>query len=182
MTRSKPITLLAGAVAVPLVALGVAACGGGGSGATAASAPPQTASGHAATVGTANAGSLGTVLVDSQGRTLYLFQKDTGTKSMCSGACASAWPPLRASGKPTAGSGANASMLGTTPRSDGKPQVTYNGHPVYLFSGDQNPGDTTGEGTNAFGGLWYAVSPAGNQIVGQASSSSSSGGGGGFSY
>jgi predicted lipoprotein with Yx(FWY)xxD motif len=181
MSRSKPITFLAGAAAVPLIALGVAACGGGGSGATAASSPPQTASGHTATVGTANAGSLGKVLVDSQGRTLYLFQKDTGTKSMCVGPCATQWPPLRANGKPTAGSGANASMLGTTPRSDGKPQVTYNGHPVYTFSGDQSPGDTNGEGINAFGGRWYAVSPSGNQIVGQPSSSSS-GGGGGFSY
>jgi predicted lipoprotein with Yx(FWY)xxD motif len=180
MTRRKPIAFIASAVAVPIIALGVAACGGGGSGATAASSPPTTASGHAATVGTANAGSLGTVLVDSQGRTLYLFKKDTGTKSTCVGPCASAWPPLRASGKATAGSGANASMLGTTPRSDGKPQVTYNGHPVYLYSGDQNPGDTNGEGVSAFGGLWYAVSSAGNQIVGQASSSSS--GGGGLSY
>jgi predicted lipoprotein with Yx(FWY)xxD motif len=181
MTRSKPITFLAGAVAVPLIALGLAACGGGGSGATAASAPPQTASGHTATVGTSNAGSLGTILVDSKGRTLYLFKKDSGTKSTCFGACASAWPPLRATGKPTVGSGAKASLVGTTARSDGKPQVTYNGHPLYLFSGDQNPGEVNGEGTNAFGGLWYAVSPAGNQIVGQASSSNSSGGSG-FSY
>src|SRR5204863_5875829 len=137
----KPITFLAGAAAVPLIALGLAACGGGSSGATAASAPPQTASGHSATVGTATAGSLGTILVDSKGRTLYLFKKDSGTKSTCFGACASAWPPLRATGKPTVGSGAKASMVGTTARSDGKPQVTYNGHPVYLFSGDQNPRD-----------------------------------------
>jgi len=182
MTRSRSITFIAGAVAVPLIALGVAACGGGGNGATAATTPPTTASGHPATVGIANVGSLGTVLVDSKGDTLYLFQKDTGTKSTCVGPCASAWPPLRASGKSTAGSGANASMFGTTPRSDGKPQVTYNGHPLYTYSGDQNPGDTNGEGISAFGGLWYAVSAAGNQVVGQASSSSSSGGGGGFSY
>jgi predicted lipoprotein with Yx(FWY)xxD motif len=184
MTRSRPIAFIASAVAVPFIALGIAACGGGSNdnNATAATAPPTTASGQAATLGTASAGSLGTVLVDSKGDTLYLFQKDTGTKSTCAGACASAWPPLRASGKPTAGSGANASMLGTTPRSDGKPQVTYNGHPLYTYSGDQSPGDTSGEGVNAFGGLWYAVSAAGNQIVGQASGSSSSGGGGGFSY
>jgi len=182
MTRSRSVTFIATAVAVPLVALGVAACGGGGNGATAATTPPTTASGHPATVGTTGAGSLGTILVNSKGDTLYLFQKDTGTKSTCVGPCASAWPPLRASGKPTAGSGANASMLGTTPRSDGKPQVTYNGHPLYTYSGDQNPGDTNGEGINAFGGRWYAVSPAGNQVVGQPSSSSSSGGGGGFSY
>jgi hypothetical protein len=90
-------------------------------------------------------------------------------------------PPARVF-PPTAGSGANASMLGTTPRSDGKPQVTYNGHPLYTYSGDQNPGDTNGEGISAFGGLWYAVSAVGKQVVGQASRSSSSGGGGGFSY
>ena len=184
MSRSKPITFIAGAIAVPLVALGVAACGGsGGSGATAASPPQTTASGHSATVDTATVGSLGTVLVDSQGRTLYLFQKDSGTKSTCFGACASAWPPLRATGKPTAGGGANASMLGTTPRSDGKPQVTYNGHPLYLFAGDQKPGDANGQGTNAFGALWYVVSPAGTQVTAsQASSSGGGGSGGGFSY
>jgi predicted lipoprotein with Yx(FWY)xxD motif len=179
MTRSRTITFLVGAAAVPLIALGVAACGGGDNGATAASAPPQTASGHPATVGAANEGNLGTILVDSQGRTLYLFQKDSGTKSACFGACASAWPPLRVNGKPTVGSGANASMVGTTNRSDGKPQVTYNGHPLYLYSGDQKPGDTDGQGLTAFGGGWFALSPAGNQVSGQASSSS---GGGGFGY
>ena len=65
-------------------------------------------------------------------------------------------------------------MIGTTPRSDGKPQVTYNGHPLYLFAEDQNPGDTNGEGLTAFGGSWFAVSPAGNQVTGPASSSGSS--------
>src|SRR4051795_4041570 len=86
MTRSRPITFIAGAVAVPLIALGVAACGGGGNGATAATTPPTPASGHPATVGSANVGSLGKILVDSQGRTLYLFGKDSGTKSACFGA------------------------------------------------------------------------------------------------
>jgi predicted lipoprotein with Yx(FWY)xxD motif len=105
-------------------------------------------------------------------------------KSACFGACASDWPPLRASGKPTVSSGANASMVGTTTRSDGKPQVTYNGHPLYLYTGDQKPGDTNGEGLTPFGGGWFALSPAGNQVSGQASSSgggtSSSGGGYGY--
>ena len=181
MTRSRPITLLAGLAAVALIVLVAASCGGDGNGATAA-APSTTAAGHPGTVGTAIASGLGTILVDSQGRTLYLFEKDTGTKSACFGACASAWPPLRASGKPTAGSGAKTSMLGTIPRSDGKPQVTYNGHPLYTYTADQNPGDTSGEGLTAFGGLWYAVSAAGNQVVGQPSSSSGSSGGGGYSY
>ena len=178
MTRSRHITFLAGVAAVPLVALGVAGCGGGGSPATAAPTP-TTASGHPATVGTADVGSLGKVLVDSQGHTLYLFGKDSGTKSACFGACASAWPPLRATGKPTVGSGANASTIGTTPRSDGKPQVTYNGHPLYLYAADQNPGDATGEGLTAFGAAWFTLSPAGNRVSGQATSS---GGNGGFGY
>jgi hypothetical protein len=72
-------------------------------------------------------------------------------------------------------------MVGTTPRSDGKPQVTYNGHPVYLFSGDQSAGDTNGEGVTAFGASWFALSPAGNQVSAPASNSRS-GSGGSFGY
>src|SRR6188472_717311 len=175
MTRSKPITWLATAAVIPLTALAVAGCGGGGNNSTASSAPPKPASGQSAALGVENS-SLGKILADSNGDTLYLFKKDAGTKSACTGACASAWPPLRASGKPTVGNGASASMVGTTPRSDGKPQVTYNGHPVYTFTGDQSPGDTSGQGVNAFGARWYAISAAGNQVTGTASSS---GGGGG---
>jgi predicted lipoprotein with Yx(FWY)xxD motif len=161
MTHTRRITFIAGVAAAAVVALGLAACGGG-NGATAAAVTPTTAAGQPA-VGVANEGSLGAILVDSQGRTLYLFQKDSGTKSTCLGACASEWPPLRAIGKPTVGSGANASIVGTTGRSDGKPQVTYDGHPLYLFSGDQQPGDTNGEGLAAFGAKWFAVSPAGTR-------------------
>ena len=178
MTRRKPIAFLALAVAGPLAALAFAACGGGSSSnnATASAAPPKTASGRSATVGVTST-NLGTVLVDSQGRTLYLFQKDSGTKSACFGACAAAWPPLRANGKPTVGSGASASLVGTAPRSDGKPQVTYNGHPLYLYQGDQSAGDTNGQGLNAFGGGWFALTAAGDQVSGQPSSS-----GGGTGY
>jgi predicted lipoprotein with Yx(FWY)xxD motif len=107
---------------------------------------------------------LGRILVNSRGRTLYLFKKDSGTKSACFGACASAWPPLRAGHKPTAGRGARASLLGTTRRSDGKPQVTYHGHPLYTFVMDTKAGETKGEGFTAFGGRWFAVSPAGKQV------------------
>jgi predicted lipoprotein with Yx(FWY)xxD motif len=176
MTRRTPITFLAAVAVIPLTAL-AAGCGSSGGGATASTTPPKTASGQAATVGVANT-SLGNVLVDSQGRTLYLFKKDTGTTSTCTGACAAAWPPLRASGKPTVGSGASASMLGTTKRSDGKPQVTYNGHPLYRFTGDKAPGDTNGQGVSAFGASWFALSAAGNQASGQTSST----GGGGSGY
>jgi predicted lipoprotein with Yx(FWY)xxD motif len=174
MTRSRSITFLATAAVVLLSAVAVAGCGGGAT----AHAAPKTASGQAATLGVANNSKLGNILVDSQGRTLYLFQKDSGTTSSCTGACAAAWPPLRVNGQPKVGSGANASMVGTTTRSDGNPQVTYNGHPLYLYSGDQNPGDTNGQGLTQFGGGWFAVSPAGNQVSGQGSNS----GGGGYGY
>src|SRR4029079_10924433 len=176
MTRRRLIAFLASAAVVPLTALSVAACGSGGGGASASTGPPKTASGRPATVGVANTG-LGKILVDSQGRTLYMFQKDQGTHSACTGACASAWPPLRANGKPTVGSGASASMVTTSPRSDGKPQVVYNNHQLYRYSGDQKPGDTNGQGLTAFGGGWFALSPAGSQVSGQATNS-----GGGFHY
>jgi predicted lipoprotein with Yx(FWY)xxD motif len=172
MTRSRPIAFLATAAALPLAAAALAGCGGSGN-SSAPPAPPKTASGGPATVGVANVG-LGKVLVNARGRTLYLFKHDTGTTSTCNGACAVNWPPLRANGKPTLGSGASESLVGSTTRSDGTSQVTYNGHPLYLFTGDAKAGDTNGEGVNAFGGLWYAVSPAGNQVSG---SSSGSGGG-----
>lgn len=187
MIRSKTIRFLAGAAALPLVALAVAGCGGGSdsSSASAASGPPKTTSGQAATVGTAQVSGLGTILVDSQGRTLYLFGADSGTKSACSGACATAWPPLRDSGKPTAGTGLNASLLGTAPRSDGTPQVTYNGHPLYTFVMDQKPGDAHGQGSTAFGGSWFTLNSAGNQVTAAApptTTTSGSSGGGGYAY
>jgi predicted lipoprotein with Yx(FWY)xxD motif len=162
MTR-RSTTLLASATALVLGTAAVAGCGGGGKdGGT--SAAPKTANGQSATIGVANE-SLGNVLVDARGRTLYLFQRDSGTKSTCSGACAIDWPPLRATGKPTVGSGAKRSLVATNARLDGTTQVTYNGHPVYVFSGDQEPGDTNGQGVNAFGGLWYALSPAGDPVT-----------------
>jgi predicted lipoprotein with Yx(FWY)xxD motif len=172
MTRSRPITFLAGAAAVPIVALAVTGCGGGASASTrttGASSPtpaPSTktvASARSAAVHVANS-RLGKILVDSHGRTLYLFKKDKGKKSACFGSCAQFWPPLRAAGKPKAGSGAKASLLGTIKRSDGAAQVTYNGHPLYLFVMDKKAGDTNGEGVTAFGGTWFAVSPTGKQI------------------
>src|SRR5512140_570960 len=110
MTRTRPVTFLASAAVIPLVALAVAACGGGG--AATASSPPKTSTGASATLGVANS-SLGSILVNSNGRTLYLFKADSG-KSACAGACATAWPPLLATGTPTAGTGLTASKLGTT--------------------------------------------------------------------
>ena len=168
MARGKPITFLAGA-ALSATALAAAAFG---SGASAATLSPAATNGQPATVSAAKRTvnvrrtSLGKILVDSRGRTLYLFKKDSGKKSACFGACATAWPPLRVSGKPTVGPGARASKVGTTKRSDGKPQVTYNGHPLYLFVKDKKPGDTHGEGLSAFGAAWFVVSPAGRQVTG----------------
>jgi predicted lipoprotein with Yx(FWY)xxD motif len=167
MTRSKPITFLASAAVIPLAALAIAACGGGGGAATASPSPKPakatTTSTKTATVRVAS-NSLGSILVDSQGRTLYLFKADSATKSACAGACATAWPPLLAKGTPIAGKGLSASKLGTISRSGAQRQVTYNGHPLYTFVMDTKPGDTTGQGLVAFGAGWFAVSPAGNQI------------------
>jgi predicted lipoprotein with Yx(FWY)xxD motif len=173
MTRSKPIAFLASASVIPLAALGIAACGGGGA-ATAAPAPAPSQSTTAATatqtatVRVANS-KLGRILVDATGRTLYLFKADSGTSSSCAGPCATAWPPLLVTGKPTAGTGLTASKLGTITRSGGSRQVTYNGHPLYLFIMDHKSGDVSGEGVTAFGAAWFAVSPAGNQVSGKPS-------------
>jgi predicted lipoprotein with Yx(FWY)xxD motif len=107
---------------------------------------------------------LGRILVDSKGITLYDFVKDKGTTSVCYGACAALWPPLISKGKPIAGPGVRASLLGTTKRKDGKLEVTYNGHPLYYFVTDRKPGQTTGQGVNQFGGPWWVLSPAGREI------------------
>jgi predicted lipoprotein with Yx(FWY)xxD motif len=175
VNRTRTFSLI-GLAAAAIAALAVAGCGGGGGNASASTPQPKTATGHAATVGVAGTG-LGNVLVDSQGRTLYLFAKDQGTTSACSGACATAWPPLRVSGKPLAGGGAKAALLGTTKRSDGKPQVTYSGHPLYLYVGDKKAGDTSGQGITAFGGGWFALTASGSQVTATAPGS---GGGNGY--
>ena len=173
MTRSKRVTFLARAAVVPLAALTLAGYGVDVGAAGASTAPDAATKATPATVRVAKT-SLGNVLVNSKGRTLYLFQADQGTTSACSGACATNWPPLRASGKPKAGKGTQASLLTTSPRSDGKPQVVYNGHPVYTFAGDKKAGDTTGQGVNAFGAQWFALTSTGNQVTGQASTSGGS--------
>ena len=170
MTRNTLIFLVAAAMA----ALVVAGCGGGGNQATAAS---TQSGGGSKTINVTDNGDLGKILTDSKGRTIYLFEKDMGPKSTCSGACATDWPPVTTTGKPTAGSGLTASMVGTTTRSDGAKQVTYNGHPLYLYVGDQKAGDTNGQAVDAFGARWYALSPAGDTVTATGSNS-----GGGYSY
>jgi predicted lipoprotein with Yx(FWY)xxD motif len=174
--RRSMSTLVLGGTVVAAMVLG--ACGGDDDDNSSSSSGTSTSSAQAASVVTEQT-DLGKILADGKDQTLYLFLKDKGTTSECSGDCATNWPPLTVTGSPTAGSGAEQSLVGTTKRSDGKSQVTYNGHPVYRFAGDQNPGDTAGQGLMAFGANWYVVSPAGDQIT-KAATSGSSGGGSGY--
>jgi len=108
---------------------------------------------------------LGPILVNSRGHTLYLFAKDRNGKSACSGSCARFWPPLLSQGKPTAGPGVRSSLIGTTRRSNGSRQVTYNRHPLYTYALDKRAGQTKGEGNSLFGAKWYAVSARGTAVV-----------------
>jgi predicted lipoprotein with Yx(FWY)xxD motif len=143
----------------------VAACGGvgyGGSTGYGAASSAATASSSASV--TARASSLGQIITDAQGRTLYLFEKDSGSSSACDSSCAAVWPPFTTTGGALAGNGASASLVATISRSDGSRQVTYNGHPLYYYVGDRNPGDTSGQNLDQFGAGWYVVSPAGAQI------------------
>jgi predicted lipoprotein with Yx(FWY)xxD motif len=108
----------------------------------------------------------GTILVTGSGFTLYLFTADKRNSDRCvqvSG-CATAWPPLTVAGKPTAGSGVKASMLGTIAIAGGKHQVTYDGHPLYRFTEDSSPGATGYIGQSSFGGTWYGVSASGAAV------------------
>ena len=107
---------------------------------------------------------LGRILVDSRGRTLYLFENDKRGHSACAGACATYWPPLLTRGKPTAARAAKQALLGTTRRADGTTQVTYAGHPLYRFVQDTKPGQTTGQDLHDFGAGWYVLAPAGTKI------------------
>ena len=128
-------------------------------------AATSTAAGHAARLKT-HKSPKGSVLVDGKGRTLYLFRKDTTDKSRCSGDCAADWPPLLTTGRPKVSGLVRKSLLGTTKRGDGKTQVTYGGHPLYLYVGDLKAGDMNGQGVSAFGARWYAVTPSGRRLGG----------------
>jgi predicted lipoprotein with Yx(FWY)xxD motif len=189
---------------LPLAAAGVlaAACSSAGAQSSAPSTPSRTSAGGNSSTSTVDVRTSNgtTFLTDSSGRSLYLWVPDTTTMSMCSGACATYWPPLTTNGAPTAGTGVTASDLGTISRSDGTTQVAYAGHPLYYFVGDKAAGQTNGEGSNGFGAPWYLVAPSGQQITslnaasapspapssssgsnaddGSSSSSSSNGGGG----
>jgi predicted lipoprotein with Yx(FWY)xxD motif len=173
---------LAARLAVPLAAVAVlaAACGSS-SGTTPAS---STTGGSSQAVAAASASSAaltiethsgpdGTYLTDSAGRTLYLWVADTGSTSTCTGSCASAWPPATSGATPTAGSGVTAAQLGVSKRSDGTEQATYDGHPLYYFTGDTSAGQMNGQGSTGFGAAWWIVSPSGSAITTSAGSGSS---------
>lgn len=122
--------------------------------------PASSSSG--ATVSLGQNDTLGSFLVDDKGMTLYLFTKDTPNTSVCYDKCAVAWPPLLTTGDPVAGEGVDASKLGTTTRTDGSIQVTYNGWPLYYYEKDKAAGDVTGQDV---GGVWYVVNAAGDQVT-----------------
>ena len=136
--------------------------------------------GGSATVGVRST-SLGRILVDGRGHTLYLFEKDKRGSS-CYGACAAYWPPLLSTAKPRPGKGVRASLLGLTKRTDGKRQVTYAGHPLYTFVGDKRATQTTGEGLTDFGAAWDVVSATGRAVEPTTSDSGGTGNGYGGSY
>jgi predicted lipoprotein with Yx(FWY)xxD motif len=178
MNPPRMIAFIAAALALGVA---VAGCGSGTSSSAASAGAGTNASGStsarssgygyggsaaASSVVTLEAASstLGKILVDQDGKTLYLFEADTANKSNCSGGCATVWPPITVSGTATAGSGVSAKLIGTTMRPDGSSEVTYAGHPLYWYEGDSKPGDTNGEGLTDFGGSWDAVSPAGKAV------------------
>ncbi len=124
--------------------------------------------------------SIGTVLVSSNGHTLYLLQGDSAKHDECTAACLGFWPPLMATGKVTVGGGANASLVGTVKRGSGK-QVTYKGHPLYWFYKDAKSGQTNGQGVVSDGKHWWALSPSGAPVTTAEKSAATSSSGGGSS-
>jgi predicted lipoprotein with Yx(FWY)xxD motif len=179
----KPARLAAGVGGAVGVAVLAAACSSAGS--TAASSP---ASGAAAGSGASASGntvietassSAGTVLANGSGRAVYLWVKDTGDMSQCSGACAGAWPPVTTTGTVTAAGSAKPSDLGMITRSDGTKQVTYDGHPLYYFAGDSGAGMASGQGSDSFGAKWWLVAPSGSDVTASVSSFTASASGAG---
>jgi predicted lipoprotein with Yx(FWY)xxD motif len=158
--QSRPLVT----AATVFVAAVLAGCGGTTPSAAATSPSPSPAA-IGQTIMVATDAKLGQILVDSAGKTVYLFVADKTTTSTCYTSCAAFWPPVLTNGAPVAGSGAQASLLGTTKRTDGTTEITYAGHPLYYFQPDKAAGDTKGQGVNGFGALWWVLSPAGAAIT-----------------
>jgi predicted lipoprotein with Yx(FWY)xxD motif len=164
-----------GGIATALgVAVVMSACGSSSSSSSSAVNPaPAASNGSAAALSISTAkGSDGTYLIGPDGRALYLWIADTNGKSVCSGACAQAWPPLLVKGKPATAAGANRSDIGTITRSNGAKQVTYMGHPLYYYVGDSAKGQVNGQGSDQFGAKWWLVAPSGSAITASGSSPS----------
>jgi len=160
--RLAGIPVPVGLGATAAVALLAAACSSSSSTSAPASPAGAQANGTVITTGTSSGGAF---LTSSSGRATYLFLADGKDKSACSGACAAAWPPVTATGQPTASGGVNASDLGTITRSDGTRQVTYDGHPLYYYAGDTGSGTANGQGIDGFGAKWWLVAPSGAGIT-----------------
>ncbi len=161
-TRLRRTSRAAWSVAVGIaVSFGLAACGSG-------SAGSQHFSGPVYEVETAHVSGLGSVLVNGQGFTLYLYEPDAQSgHSKCSGPCAVEWSPLTLPTGvkfPVSGPGVEASLLSTTHRSDGTIQVTYDNWPLYTWAEDTAPGQATGEGLDNLGGVWYVLDSSGNAV------------------
>ena len=153
-------------------AIGLAACGSssatGGAAPQYGGAPSPSKAAAPASSGielTLCSTSLGTILTDGRGITLYAFEADKGTTSSCSGACATAWPPLTATATAKVGAGIKQSLVGKTTRADGTQELTYAGHPLYYFAGDSAPGDTSGQGSRGFGARWDVLTAAGQEVT-----------------
>lgn len=178
------VRVIAAVASTVFAAAAASACSGSDSpsssaeGTSSASVAVEEAAKAAPATVTTKSVSLGKVLVNDKNRTLYLFLADKTSKSTCSGACAASWPPLVVTGTPTGSGGVQSKLLSTSKRSDGKTQVTYNGHPLYTFAGDSKAGDTNGQNLNNFGAKWYVVGTNGKQIT--ATSSSTNPGSGGY--
>jgi len=182
MDKARRTTSLIGAA---VIALALAACAKTVTPASSGSTPASTSTPAATgvTIKTASVSGVGTVLVDSSGRTLYMLTADQGGMVTCnSSACTSTWPPVivPAGAKVQAGAGVDSSKLGTAKTASGATQVTYNNWPLYRYSGDSGAGQANGQGINSFGGVWHPLDGAGKQVMSSTSSSSSSTSGYGY--
>ncbi len=173
-TRYWAAPLLAGAAAAALAACGSSSPSSSSSPpATSSSSPSSSSASSSSVVIGTRSTSIGTVLVNSEGHTLYWFALDTPTTSNCTGTCATYWPPVL--GKPKAASGTSLpKAFGTIKRSGGEVQATYDGHPLYTYASDTSAGMTSGNGLNLSGGLWWAMTPSGSKPAATPTSSSSS--------
>ena len=169
--RAKLVAGVGGALGAAVV---VAACSSGATSSAAAPAASPAGGSSSSSAGASSPGgtvittatsSGGTVLASGSGRAVYLWAKDAGDMSSCNGACAGAWPPVTTTGAATASGGAKAGDIGTITRSDGTKQVTYDGHPLYYYSGDSGPGTASGQGSDAFGAKWWLVNPNGSDVT-----------------